>query len=63
MLAFDHGSFSKNRTRLLQHHIGQQLFDAVVADAQERHLLFRSALHGGWHAAGSHGESEELQAP
>jgi transposase len=37
--SFDHSSFTKNRQRLLAHRVGQQLFDQVVADAYERHLL------------------------
>jgi transposase len=36
---FDRSTFSKNRERLLQHQIGQQFFDAVVRQADERHLL------------------------
>lgn len=37
--SFDHSTFTKNRTRLLQQAIGRQLFDEVVADAYARHLL------------------------
>ena len=36
---FDRSTFSKNRERLLQHQAGQQFFDAVVRQADERHLL------------------------
>jgi transposase len=36
---FDPTSFSKNRQRLLQHRVGQELFDEVVAAAHERGLL------------------------
>ena len=31
--AFDHASFSKNRERLLKHHIAEQFFAAVVEEA------------------------------
>ena len=37
--SFDATSFSKNRQRLLEHEVGQELFDEVVAAAQERGLL------------------------
>jgi transposase len=37
--SFDPTVFTKNRQRLLQHHIGQQLFDEVVAQAHGRGLL------------------------
>jgi len=37
--SFDATTFTKNRQRLLEHEVGQQLFDAVVADAHERGLL------------------------
>jgi transposase len=37
--SFDATSFTKNRKRLLEHELGQQLFDEVVADAHERGLL------------------------
>ena len=37
--SFDPTVFTKNRERLLKNQIGQQLFDEVVADAQERGLL------------------------
>jgi transposase len=36
---FDASTFSKNRARLLRHRVGQQFFDEVVAQAQERKLL------------------------
>lgn len=36
---WEHTTFSKNRERLLQHQVGQQLFDAVVAQAYGRGLL------------------------
>ena len=36
---FDRSTFSKNRERLLQHQVGQQFFDAVVRQADERRLL------------------------
>jgi IS5 family transposase len=36
---FDASTFSKNRERLLKHEVGQQFFDEVVAQAQERKLL------------------------
>jgi transposase len=38
-LSFDPSTFSKNRERLLQHAVGQQLFDEVVAQAYGRGLL------------------------
>jgi transposase len=37
--SFDATSFTKNRVRLLEHRVGQELFDEVVADAHERGLL------------------------
>jgi transposase len=37
--SFDATTFTKNRERLLQHQVGQQLFDEVVAGAHERGLL------------------------
>jgi transposase len=37
--SFDATTFTKNRKRLLEHAVGQQLFDEVVADAHERGLL------------------------
>src|SRR3954452_8926654 len=36
---FDASTFSKNRERLLRHEVGQQFFDEVVFQAQERKLL------------------------
>jgi len=37
--SFDPTVFTKNRQRLLEHRVGQQLFDEVVAGAHERGLL------------------------
>jgi transposase len=37
--SFDATVFTKNRERLLQHRVGQQLFDTVVLEAHERGLL------------------------
>ena len=37
--SFDHSSFSKNRSRLLEHSIAQQFFDEVVAYARGLDLL------------------------
>jgi transposase len=37
--SFDPTSFTKNRTRLLEHHIAQQFFDEVVAYARGQRLL------------------------
>ncbi len=37
--SFDATSFTKNRQRLLEHQVGQRLFDEVVADAHARGLL------------------------
>lgn len=37
--SFDHSTFAKNRERFLAHHLGQQVFDEVVAEAHERDLL------------------------
>ena len=36
---FDRSTFSKNRERLLQHHVAQQFFDAVVRQADQRGVL------------------------
>ena len=38
-VSFDATTFTKNRARLLEHAVGQQLFDELVADAHERGLL------------------------
>lgn len=37
--SFDATTFTKNRQRLLEHQVGQQLFDEVVAEAHGRGLL------------------------
>ena len=37
--SFDATTFTKNRARLLEHEVGQQLFDELVANAHERGLL------------------------
>lgn len=37
--AFDHASFSKNRERLLKHHIAEQFFAAVVDEATKAKLI------------------------
>lgn len=37
--SFDPPVFTKNRTRLLEHRVGQQVFDEVVAEAQGRGVL------------------------
>jgi transposase len=37
--SFDATTFTKNRQRLLQHRVGQELFDEVIAAAHERGLL------------------------
>ena len=37
--SFDPTVFTKNRQRLLEHQVGQQLFDEVVAEAHGRGLL------------------------
>ncbi len=37
--SFDHSSFSKNRTRVMEHHIAQQFFDEVVAYCRGLNLL------------------------
>jgi transposase len=37
--SFDATVFTKNRERLLQHQVGQQLFDGVVAEADQHGLL------------------------
>ena len=37
--SFDPTVFTKNRRRLLEHRVGQQFFDEVVAEAHERSLL------------------------
>ena len=37
--SFDHSSFSKNRTRVMEHHIAQQFFDEVAAYARGLDLL------------------------
>jgi transposase len=37
--SFDPTVFTKNRKRLLEHQVGQQLFDEVVAEAHEQGLL------------------------
>ena len=37
--AFNPATFSKNRTRLLEHEVSRRFFDAVVDEARRRHLL------------------------
>jgi transposase len=37
--SFDSSTFSKNRERLLEHHVAREFFDAVVRRAAERDLL------------------------
>jgi transposase len=37
--SFDRSTFSKNRERVLQHHVAREFFDAVVRHAAERDLL------------------------
>lgn len=37
--AFDPSTFSKNKTRLLEHQVSRQFFSAVLAEARRRHLL------------------------
>ena len=37
--SFDHSTFSKNRQRLLQHHVSREFFDKVVLQADRLHLL------------------------
>lgn len=37
--AFDASTFSKNRQRLLEHDVARQFFEAVLAEARQRHLL------------------------
>jgi transposase len=37
--SFDHSTFSKNRARLLRHRVSREFFDAVVLQADRRHLL------------------------
>jgi transposase len=37
--SFDHSTFSKNRERVLRHHVSRQFFDEVVLQAEALHLL------------------------
>jgi transposase len=37
--AFDSSTFSKNKTRLLEHQVSRQFFNAVLAEARRRQLL------------------------
>jgi IS5 family transposase len=37
--SFDHSTFSRNRQRLLRHHVSREFFDAVVLQADRLHLL------------------------
>lgn len=37
--AFDHSTFTRNRTRLLKHEVAQRFFEAVVAEAKGQRLL------------------------
>jgi transposase len=37
--SFDHSTFSRNRQRLLRHHVSREFFDAVVLQADQLHLL------------------------
>jgi transposase len=36
---FDRSTFSKNRQRVLEHHVGQHFFDEIVSAAASRGLL------------------------
>ena len=58
--SFDATVFVKNRLRLLEHQVGQQLFDEVVLAADRLSLLSDEHYHGGRHARGS--DPQELQA-
>ena len=60
--SFDATVFTKNRLRLLEHQVGQQLFDEVVLAADRAKPSVGRALHGGRHADRGGSEPQELQA-
>ena len=60
--SFDATVFTKNRLRLLEHQVGQQLFDEVVLAADRPKPSVGRALHGGRHAGRGGSEPQELQA-
>ena len=57
---WDATSFTKNRDRLLEADVAKEFLLRVVEQARGKGSDQRRALHGGRHAAGSLGESEEL---
>ncbi len=57
--SFNFSTFSKNRTRLLEHQIAREFLAKVVEEARRRHLLSADHFTVG-HFAGSLGFIEEL---
>jgi len=48
--AFDHSTFSVNRTRLIEHDIAKQFFAGVIEQARSQRLLSDEHFTVGWHA-------------
>ena len=59
---WDATTFTKNRDRLSHGDIADAFFAEVLAAITRGRPPLGRALHGGWHAAGGVGESQELQA-
>jgi transposase len=59
---WDATTFTKNRDRLLGGVIAYRVLCGSPRGDQGRRVALRRALHGRWDAAGSVGESQELQA-
>ena len=59
---WDATTFTKNRDRLLEAAVAKEFLAQVVERARGSGSGVRRALHGGRHAAGSMGESEEFSA-
>ena len=58
--ALDATTFTKNRDRLLEADVAQEFLACVVEQARGKGFDLRRTFHGGRHAAGSLGESQEL---
>src|SRR5580700_10345934 len=56
---FDHSTFSRNRTRLLEHDVAGEFFRTVVAEARVE-ADQRRALYGRWDADRGLGVAQEL---
>ena len=59
--SFDPTVFTKNRQRLLEHRIGQSLFDQVVVEGRPSEVAVGRAFQRGRNADRVCGEHQELQ--